>query len=67
MEKLNSLPGVIILGLTGVHSILEEARAREDVPEDLRERIADVCEGLTGIIDHAREAQKELDPDYGWD
>jgi hypothetical protein len=62
MEKLNSLPGTIILGLDAVRTNLEQVLGRPDVPPDLQHNLMKLCEALGGFIQHAREAQKELDP-----
>jgi hypothetical protein len=67
MDKLNSLPGSVILGLDVVVKHLEQALGREDVPQDFQDKLADICEGLHGLIQHAREAAKERDPDFSWE
>jgi hypothetical protein len=64
MEKLYSLPGTIILGLDAVRTNLEQALGRPDIPKDLQVNLTKLCEALGTFIQHACEAQKELDPTY---
>lgn len=67
MQKLNSLPGAIILGLEAVRTNLEQSLGRQDVPQDLQNNLTKLCEALGGFIQHAQEAQRELDPTYSYE
>jgi hypothetical protein len=53
MEKLDGLPGTIILILDPARTTLERALGREDVPQDLQEELADICERMTAIIEQS--------------
>ena len=61
MEKLYSLPNSMTLGLDAVRFNLQQALNREDIPRDLKSNIAKLCEALGDFIQHAMEAQEELD------
>ncbi len=63
-EKLSGLPGMVIFILDPVRATLKQSLRRDDVPQDLQDQIADICQRVTLIIDQAIEAQKEIDPDY---
>ncbi len=67
MEKLNSLPGVAILTLHIALAHLDTLIERDDVPDDIKKHLTDVRERITVVFQRAREAQRELDPDFAWE
>jgi hypothetical protein len=64
MEKLNSLPGVAILTLDIELAHLGMAVERDDVADDIKKTLTSVQESIGAVLQHAREAQRELDPDF---
>jgi hypothetical protein len=64
MEKLNSLPDTIVLGLEAVRSNLEQALRHDDVSQSLRTNLTKACEALDGFIQDAQQAKRELEATF---
>lgn len=64
MEKLNSLPGTAILMFDVVLDDLDSAIERTDIPEDLKKTLEKIRDGIGRVMQHAKEAQRERDPDF---
>jgi hypothetical protein len=60
MNKLNSLPDAMILGLEAVRSNLEQSLRHDDVTPALRTNLTKLCEAIDGFIQLAQEAKAEL-------
>jgi hypothetical protein len=67
VEKLNSLPAAILLGGEAVSFNLTQAMQRPDVPMDVKSNLEKCREALAMFIEHAREAQREIDPTCRWE
>jgi hypothetical protein len=59
MDKLKSLPARVLLAVDIFRSQLEQALGRDDVPQDLQDQLAHVCQGLGALMEIATEAAEE--------
>jgi hypothetical protein len=61
MEKLNSLPGAVILVLDGSRSLLDRA-IEGRIPDDIKEKLIQARERIDVAMHLAQEAEQERNP-----